>query len=157
MAFVFTTLLCAAIYLMLTQNLAVNNLVTSLVIGVIAAALSKPKGGVSLARAPGALVAIVIYVLRLIVDIIKSGITVAGYILDPKLPIKPGIVGIKSHSNETVTAISAHGITITPGEQVLEIGDDGTMYTHCLNAPGSAEGGDAAQAIRKRLLDQAFG
>lgn len=156
MAFLLTTLTCAGIYLMLTQSLAVNNLVTALVIGALAAAISRPTGGLPLRRVPSALVALAIYIPRLIWDIIKCGITVARFILDPKLPIRPGIIAVPSHSNDTVTALSAHGITITPGEQVIEIGDDGTMYTHCLDAVASGESAESAQAARKALLDKAF-
>jgi multicomponent Na+:H+ antiporter subunit E len=119
--------------------------------------LTGPRGaGLPLRRLPSALVALAVYVPRLIVDIIKCGITVAGFILDPKLPIRPGIVAVKSGGNDVVTALSAHAITITPGEQVLEIGDDGTMYTHCLDAVSSGAGADAAQTARRELLEKIF-
>ena len=156
MAFLLTTLTCAIIYLMLTQSLAVNNLVVALAVGALTSALTRPRGGLPLRRVPAALLALAIYIPRLILDIIKCGLTVAGYILDPKLPIRPGIVAVPSHSNETVTALSAHGITITPGEQVIEIGDDGTMFTHCLDAVASGDGAASAQAARKALLDKVF-
>jgi multicomponent Na+:H+ antiporter subunit E len=157
MSYLLTSLLCAAVYLTLTQSLALNNLATALAIGALAAALTRPRGaGLPLRRLPRALVALAIYVPRLIVDIVKCGITVAGFILDPKLPIRPGIIAVKSHSNDVVTALSAHAITVTPGEQVLEIGDDGTMYTHCLDAVSSGAGADAAQSARKKLLDEVF-
>jgi len=157
MAYLITSLICAGIYLALMQSLALNNVVTALGIGALAAALTRPRGaGLPLRRIPRAVVALAIYVPRLIVDIVKCGITVAGYILDPKLPIRPGIIAVRSNGNDVVTALSAHAITVTPGEQVLEIDDDGTMYTHCLDAVSSAAGADAAQAARKKLLDEVF-
>jgi multicomponent Na+:H+ antiporter subunit E len=80
---------------------------------------------------------------------------VAKLVLDPKLPIRPGIIAIKSGmTSEIGTALSAHAITITPGEMVVEIGDDGTMYTHCLDAVSSGEGGDSAQQTRRDMLQQ---
>lgn len=157
MAHLLTTLVCAAMYLMLTQSLAWNNLVTAVAIGALASVLTAPRGaGLPLRRLPAAIIALAIYVPRLIVDIIKCGVTVAGFILDPKLPIRPGIVAVKSGGNDVVTALSAHAITITPGEQVLEIGDDGTMYTHCLDAVSSGAGADTAQTARRELLEKIF-
>jgi multicomponent Na+:H+ antiporter subunit E len=155
MAYLTTTLLLFLVYLALTQNLQPSNIVVGLLIGLAVSILIKPKRGIPLARLPGAVVALTIYIVRLLIDIVKSGIIVSGYILNPKLPIKPGVVAIKSQSSNTaITVISAHGITITPGEMVMEIGSDGTMYTHCLNAPASAQSGDEAQAARKKLLEE---
>jgi multicomponent Na+:H+ antiporter subunit E len=157
MAYATTTGLLFLVYLALTQSLQPSNLVTGVLIGLAVSALIKPKGGIALAKLPGAVVALVAYTVRLLIDIVKSGITVSGYILDPRLPIQPGIVAIKSQSNnDAITAISAHGITITPGEMVIEIGADGTMYTHCLNAEASGQSGDAAQAGRIKLLEKVF-
>ncbi len=157
MAYATTTGLLFLVYLALTQSLQPSNIVTGVLIGLAVSALIRPKGGIALAKLPGAIVALVVYTVRLLIDIVKSGITVSGYILDPKLPIQPGIVAIKSHSNnDAITAISAHGITITPGEMVIEIGADGTMYTHCLNAKASGQSGDEAQAGRIKLLEKVF-
>jgi len=157
MASLLTTLICAAIYLMLKQSLAWNNVITAVAVGALAAMLTRPRGrGLPLRRLPAAILALAIYVPRLILDIVKCGITVARFILDPQLPIRPGIVAVKSGSNDVVTALSAHAITITPGEQVLEIGDDGTMYTHCLDAVSSGAGADDAQTARRELLEKIF-
>ena len=157
MAYATTTVLLFLVYLALTQSLQPSNIVVGLLIGLAVSALIKPTDGIPLAKLPGAVIALAVYIMRLLIDIVKSGITVSGYILDPKLPIKPGIVGIKSHSNnDAITAISAHGITITPGEMVIEIGADGTMYTHCLNAEASGQSSDDAQAGRIKLLEKVF-
>ncbi len=102
-----------------------------------------------------ALIGIAQYVAYVVVDVIKCGITVAKIVIDPKLPIRPGIIAVKSGlRSEIGTALSAHAITITPGEMVVEIGDDGTMYTHCLDAVGSAASADEAQRKRRAMLDK---
>ena len=36
------------------------------------------------------------------------------------------------------TALSAHAVSLTPGELVVEIDDEGVMYTHCLDASRAA-------------------
>jgi multicomponent Na+:H+ antiporter subunit E len=146
------------VYLALTMNLAINNIVVALLVGVGVALFIKPeRTHVPLSRLPRGIVTFFVYVALLILDVIRSGINVARIVLDPRLPIRPGIVAIRSGSKtELGTALSAHAITITPGEMVIEIGDDGTMYTHCLDAVSSGPGADAAQAKRREMLEKIF-
>lgn len=146
------------VYLALTMNLAINNIVVALLIGAGVALFIKPERTyVPLSRLPRGIVTFFVYVALLILDVIRSGINVARIVLDPRLPIRPGVVAIKSGSKtELGTALSAHAITITPGEMVIEIGDDGTMYTHCLDAVSSGAGADAAQAKRREMLEKIF-
>jgi multicomponent Na+:H+ antiporter subunit E len=81
------------------------------------------------------LLATVQYIFILLVDIMRNGLQVARIVLTPSLPIKPGIITIPSHCDtELGTALTAHAITVSPGELVVEVGEDGTMYTHCLDA-----------------------
>ena len=158
MAYLRTTLLCLLIYLALTMNLAISNIVVGLLIGVGVALFIKPaRTNVPLSRLPLGIVTFFVYVALLALDVVRSGINVARIVLDPKLPIRPGVVAIKSGTkSELGTALSAHAITITPGEMVIEIGDDGTMYTHCLDAVSSGAGADAAQAKRREMLEKIF-
>jgi multicomponent Na+:H+ antiporter subunit E len=89
--------------------------------------------------------------------LVTSGIQVARLVIDPKLPIQPGIVAIPSRAKtELGEALSAHAISLTPGELVVEIGDDGILYTHCLDASHAAEYLEDAQKMRKDLLDKIF-
>ena len=82
---------------------------------------------------------------------------VARIVLDPKLPIQPGIVAIHSGcKSELATALSAHAISITPGELVLGIDDKGVLYTHCLDATHAAQYATEAQALRRNLLSKIF-
>ena len=156
LAYLRIVFLSALVYLALTADLSLSNLVVSILAGVLVTAIIRPKPqALSLRKVPASLAAIARYLVFLAGDVIKCGITVARIVLDPKLPIHPGIIAVKSgmHS-ELGTALSAHAITITPGEQVIEIGDDGTMYTHCLDALSSGAGADAAQANRRGMLEK---
>lgn len=143
------------VYLALSASVSPSNLVLGLLVSVAVSALVSPppwRAGPRrlLASAWGAFV----YVALLVIDVIKCGINVAIVILRPSLPIHPGVVAIPSaSSSDAVRAVSAHGITITPGEMVVEIGDDGTLYTHCLDAPASGATAAAAQADRARRLE----
>lgn len=154
---IFVLLFLAALYLALSGSLAPINIAFSALVAALVFVLIRPavKGDINLARLPRAVAGMLQYIVFLAVDVLRSGIRVARIVLDPRLPIKPGIVAIKSHTrSELGTALSAHAITITPGEMVLEIGDDGTMYTHCLDAEASGAGADAAQATRKAMLEK---
>jgi multicomponent Na+:H+ antiporter subunit E len=147
------------VYLALTMDLSVSNLVVALLIGIGVSLFIKPQRTfVPLSRLPQGIVMFIVYVALLALDVLRSGINVARIVLDPRLPIRPGVVAIKSGSkSELGTALSAHAITITPGEMVIEIGDDGTMYTHCLDAVSSGAGADAAQSKRRAMLEKIFG
>ena len=46
--------------------------------------------------------------------------------------------------------------TLTPGESVVEMSEDGVMYTHCLDAAKSEEVVDQAQEMRVDLLEKIF-
>jgi multicomponent Na+:H+ antiporter subunit E len=158
LAYIRVAVIFALVYLALTVNVEPSNLVVAGLVGTFVALVVNPRvQALSLARLPQALIGIVRYIIFLSVDIIKCGINVAGIVLKPSLPIRPGIVAVKSGmKTELGTALSAHAITITPGEQVIEIGDDGTMYTHCLDAVSSGAGADAAQANRREMLEKIF-
>jgi multicomponent Na+:H+ antiporter subunit E len=97
------------------------------------------------------------YTLFVIVDMFKSAIQTARIVLDPKLPIAPGIIAIDSGcQSELATALSAHAITITPGEMVIAMDEKGVMYTHTLNVQRSAEAAEEVQALRRDLLSKIF-
>jgi len=152
------TLICWLIYLAITANLEPSNLIVGLLIGVAITVIVKPVSQpLPLSRLPGAILNLARYTLWLSIDIIRNGIRVARIVLDPRLPIRPGIIAIPSGmKSELGVALSAHAITVTPGEQVVEIGDDGTMYTHCLDVVSSAAGAEEAQRKRRAMLESIF-
>ncbi|MGB7341920.1 MAG: Na+/H+ antiporter subunit E [Phototrophicaceae bacterium] len=102
---------------------------------------------INLARIPLQIIALVIYILKLSVDVLLSGIDVAGKVLQPKMPIKPHTYTISTQddtNNAVVSALSAHSITITPGELVIDYGQDDngntTMLVHTLDKDASTLG-----------------
>ncbi len=54
--------------------------------------------------------------------------------LHPKMPIKPGIVKIKTtlKTDSGITAL-ANSITLTPGTLTVDLTDDGFLYIHWIN------------------------
>jgi multicomponent Na+:H+ antiporter subunit E len=146
------------LYLLLTGNWAVNNLVIGLILAALITFLIRPqKRNFDWNRLPDALLATTIYLGRLLIDLLMSGIQVAGIVLTPSLPINPGIIAIPSQCESDMgVALSAHAITLTPGEMVVEIDEAGVMYTHVLNASDPDERVANAQRKRRELLRRIF-
>lgn len=142
------------IYLLLTSNLELLNILIGFLIAIGITILLKPEiKPFSWRKIPIAIVAMVQYTALLAYDIIKGGITVAKLALSPKIKLKPAIISIPSGCNsELAIALSAHAISISPGELVVEIDPDGVMYTHVLDVSKSAEYREQAQRLRQELL-----
>jgi multicomponent Na+:H+ antiporter subunit E len=63
--------------------------------------------------------------------VIKANLDVVYRALHPKMPIKPGIVKIKTglKTESGITAL-ANSITLTPGTLTVDLTDDGYLYVH---------------------------
>jgi multicomponent Na+:H+ antiporter subunit E len=146
------------VYLALTANLELSNLILGLLIAAgLTRLLRPPRGEFVLRRLPAALLALVRYLFVVARDAIRSGLFAARLVLDPALPVKPGIIPIPSGcDSELATALSAHAITLAPGEMVVEIDEEGVMYTHALDATHAAEYVAEAQRLRSELLSKIF-
>lgn len=97
----------------------------------------QPLRRVSLARLPLSLWTFLVYVVRLFIDIISSGIDVALRIIPVKMRIHPTFhrVPVQDESAE-IAALSAQAITITPGSLVVDFEEeDGqrVMIVHVLD------------------------
>ena len=133
-------------------NLLLGALVTAGVLALrprLPAPGAPPRRGVLAAAWAG-----LVFVGRLAIDIVRCGLQVAGLVIRPSMPIRPGILAVRSGCRTGAgLALSAHAITVTPGEMVVEVGRDGTFYVHCLDVESSARTADADQARRRELLE----
>jgi multicomponent Na+:H+ antiporter subunit E len=145
-----------ALYVLLTGNASpANLLIGALVAGLVLLLLRPEHRAADLKRVPAAVAALARYVALMFYDLTVSGIQVARIVIDPSLPIRPGIVAIPSEAEgERERALSAHAVTLTPGELVLEIDDDGVMYAHVLDASEPESHLLAAQRLRRDLLSK---
>lgn len=143
-----------AVYLALTANLQLSNIVVGALVGALIMLALRPQNrAMDWQRAPAALWAAVRYGFVLIYDLAISGVQVARLVLDPALPLRQGNIGIPTEcSSETAQALSAHAITITPGEMVVEMEPLGVMYTHVLDARGAQDKVAQAQVMRDEML-----
>ncbi len=86
-----------------------------------------------------------IYVIVLFWEIIKANFDVAYRVIHPKMPIKPGIVVIKTHlKSDIAKLILANSITLTPGTFTLDVIGD-KLLIHWINV--KAEDIDEATSL----------
>ncbi|MCP4623835.1 MAG: Na+/H+ antiporter subunit E [bacterium] len=145
-------------YLALSNNLQVANIILGFFIAAgILLLLRPPKRPVKWRRLPAALMSAFVYIVVLLYNMFRSGIQVARIILHPKLPIKSGIVGIRAAGkSELGRALSAHAISLPPGELLVEMDEDGTMYIHSLDVDLTVKQAGAAQKYQGDMLKKIF-
>ncbi|HUS71800.1 MAG TPA: Na+/H+ antiporter subunit E [Sedimentisphaerales bacterium] len=82
---------------------------------------------------------------------IKANFDVVYRALHPKMPIKPGIVKIKTNlkTQSGITAL-ANSITLTPGTLTVDLTDDGFLYIHWINVK-SDDVEQATELIARRF------
>lgn len=83
--------------------------------------------------------------------VIKGGIDVSYRVLHPRMPIKPGIVKIRSVlETDTGRTALANCITLTPGTLTIDVTDDGVFYIHWLYVL-SLDEEEAAEHVLRRF------
>ncbi|NCF65461.1 MAG: hypothetical protein GWP61_05770 [Chloroflexi bacterium] len=147
-------LLLTATYLALTANLQLGNILVGLLLSSLILLLLRPAIQIVNWRfLPSSTWAILRYTVVLAYDLIVSGIQVARIVLDPALPIQQGNIAIPTNcQSESSQALSAHAITLTPGEMVVEMAEEGVMYTHALDAEHAEASVARAQQKREQML-----
>jgi len=107
---------------------------------------------------------LIAYVLFLANEVLVSGVKVALIVLAPELKISPDTTELSTFDeskNELISAISAHGITITPGELVVDFNESdregAIMIVHSLTSEASAERLEADQRLRLKRIKGILG
>lgn len=91
------------------------------------------------------------YLSVLAANIIKANLEVAYRVLHPAMPIRPGIVRVKTRlCRPAARTILGNSITLCPGTLTLDIWEDGTMMVHCIYVRSEGEE-DAAREIIGRF------
>jgi multicomponent Na+:H+ antiporter subunit E len=77
---------------------------------------------------------VLVYIPVFFYYVIMANFDVVYRALHPKMPIKPGIVKIKTNlkTDSGITAL-ANSITLTPGTLTVDLTDDGYLYIHWIN------------------------
>lgn len=146
------------LYLLMTSNIEVRNLILGGVIALLLTLLIQPQARkINVHGVPRALFSLLRYIWILIYDMIAGGLFVAGILLRGARNIRPGIIAVPSGcSSELANALSAHAITLGPGEMVIEIDEGGVMYTHVLDVDRSSSYVEDAQRLRRELFRYIF-
>lgn len=151
----------ALIWMVLTTTISAGGFVVGFGVGfAILYSLRLEKINVNFQRLPDQLVAFAIYSVTLARDIWNCSVDVAKRVLNPNMPMQPGIIAVRTQDpdeSDFTAAFSAHGITITPGELVVDFDGSHTMYVHCLDVEASSQNADAAQIKRLKLLRRIIG
>ena len=94
---------------------------------------------------------IVVYCFVFIYYVVKGGVDVAYRVLHPDMPIRPGIVRVRSKlQTDTGRTALANSITLTPGTLTIDVTDDGVFYVHWLNVL-SKDDEEAAETVLRRF------
>jgi len=123
-----------AFWLVLTGSFAPLDLalgaILSLLLGLWAARVLWP--GDSPAASPKQALRLLLYIPQLLVSILMAAIQVAEVVLDPRMPIRPVLVGHRAVFSRDVSRVAfANSITMTPGTLTVDVDGD-TFYIHCL-------------------------
>jgi len=103
---------------------------------------------------------LLLYIPIFIFYCILANFDVAYRVLHPKLPIRPGIVKVKTTLTTTIGRVAlANSITLTPGTLTVELTDDGYLYVHWINVT-TVDIEQATKKIVRRfepILKEVFG
>jgi len=132
MRYVAVFILSLIFWLLLTFRLTVPNLITGSVASALCSAFFARHyfRGVNKFLQPARYYWFIVYLVVFIVECIKANLDVAYRVLHPSMPIKPGIVKLKtSLKSEFARMLLANSITMTPGTITVDIIDD-YLYIH---------------------------
>jgi len=141
------------IWMLLTWQLDVQVIIAGLIVSVIVALLfheilpKEYRVFISPVRVFWAL----LYLPVFFYYVFKANLDVVYRALHPKMPIKPGIVKIKTilKTESGITAL-ANSITLTPGTLTVDLTDDGFLYIHWINVK-SDDVEQATELIARRF------
>jgi len=147
------------LWVLVTDRLSLDSFALGYALGIVVAlVLGGRNARLSPRRIPAQFVALVVYSVTLTRDIFLSAFDVARRVVDPKLPLATGIIEVETGEDDTViAALSAHSITITPGEMVVDFTGNERMYVHCLDVNVSDKTLQNAQTRRVTLFRRILG
>ena len=83
----------------------------------------------------------IVYLFRFLLEMLKANVHVAWIVLQPGLPIRPGIVKIHSElTAESALTLLANSITLTPGTLTVDIDPERhDLYVHWIDVEATDE------------------
>lgn len=100
------------------------------------------------------------YIPLLLWEMVKANLDVAYRVLHPGLPIKPGIVKVKTKlKSDTGLTFLANSITLTPGTMSVDVDkENGFLYIHWINVKSTDTERASEIIVRRfeRVLEKIF-
>ncbi len=130
---IYVFILTFLVWLFITSFTDAQEIIAGL---IIAAFVSYISGGILLKTGKSIIVERVfyffLYILLLFWEMLKANLHVAMIVINPNLPIKPGIVKINTELKEDSSiTVLANSITLTPGTLTIDVNkDDSSLYIH---------------------------
>lgn len=88
------------------------------------------------------------YLFVLAASIVKANLEVAYRVLHPAMPIRPGIVRVRTQlRSPAARTLLGNSVTLCPGTLTLDIWEDGTMMVHCIYVRSTEEGESRDQIL----------
>ena len=132
MRLLFWTIFLFLIWIGLTMSFHVQELTTGFIVSFIIALLYV-KNYTSSEKFSFNPIAYIKYIIVFLKNLVLSNWDVARRVIDPKLPINPGIVAIKTNLKEDYKKLMlANSITLTPGTITMGVKDD-TLFIHWID------------------------
>jgi multicomponent Na+:H+ antiporter subunit E len=158
--YIFIPIPMAVVWAILVDQFSIPSLIIGYIIGVGVTALLSRSASVNIyvLKLPGEFLALITYMLWLSRDILLSGVDVALRVIGVR-PTRTGIVAVPvQDESEIVAGMSAHSITITPGELVVDFDEEqNIMYVHCLDVEMSVPKVDREQTERLKQFRRILG
>lgn len=142
-------LMAAALWLLLTGTLDTQELVVGALVTVVVGALAYARSGIFAGVRwsfilPGALL---IYCWVFSIALVRSNIDVARRVLSPDLPIRPGVVTVRTGLTSALgRLLLANSITLTPGTLTVDVEDE-LLTIHWIDCPPNIDMEAATAAI----------
>ena len=134
----FLIIALAVVWVLVTASLRSDELLMGGLVAVIIALLVHKVSGVfvGIRLTPKAVVFAVVYFLIFLRELVKANLDVAVRVLKPSLPIRPGIVEVKTGMQSQLGKLFlANSITLTPGTLTLDVQGD-RMFIHWIDVKG---------------------
>lgn len=153
---ILTFLIAFVLWLLLSLSIDIQHVVVGVLVSlVVAASVGHMFAGTPAKWLSGKrYLYFALYVLVFIKEVVKANLDVIYRVLHPALPIRPGIVKVKTElKSETALTFLANSITLTPGTLTVDVdAEAGILYVHWICAR-SRDVEEATRAIAGRFED----
>jgi multicomponent Na+:H+ antiporter subunit E len=128
----------AVVWVLVTASLRSDELLVGglavLIVALATRALWGTYSGIRLS--PKAFVYAIAYFFLFLRELVKANLDVAVRVLNPSLPIRPGIVEVRTGMQSALgKLVLANSITLTPGTLTLDVQED-RMFIHWIDVQG---------------------